>query len=385
MSAFISLVPSLVLYSTPSVIIFAISAISPTLTLSLIDLPTCEMKENESGLLSVNNLELVLQYNDCRNCFNISADKIWSSTSGNATSNNVLDDAAKLNLRYMSLHASQYSKLNSKNILPYDEFVCYKRNFTSVDAGGTEMSDVISMRQIPEKLFILLRPQYKSMRPNHSNNIAFPISKMNITFNNVSGLLSNYTMRDLYVMSRRNGSQQTWEEFSGKVRNGPSADATDIASLGSLVVIDPVRDLGLSDYLSSGSLGQFSFQCTIQYNNIHNHTNTAAAVSTTDFNECELAILANYGGILINDKGSSSVMSGLLTKQAVLEAKSSGKSVVDYEEIQQLTGGNFGKMGTSMIGSVVDKAKNFGKGKANELIRMNPTAGVIQDKLSKYM
>ena len=78
-------------------------------------------------------------------------------------------------------------------------------------------------------------------------------------------------------------------------------------------------------------------------------------------------------------------MSGLLTKTAVLEAKSSGKSVVDYEEIQQLTGGNFGKMGTSMLGSVVDKAKNFGKGKANELIRMNPTAGVIQDKLSKYM
>jgi hypothetical protein len=150
------------------------------------------------------------------------------------------------------------------------------------------------------------------MKPNHSNNIAFPISKMNITFNNVSGLLSNYTMRDLYVMSRRNGSQQTFEEFSGKVRNGASSDADDIASLGSLVVI--------------------------QYNNFHKHSNAAAAaVSTTGFNECEFAILANHAGILINDKGSSSVMSGLLTKTAVLEAKSSGKSVVDYEEIQQLT------------------------------------------------
>ena len=42
-------------------------------------------------------------------------------------------------------------------------------------------------------------------------------------------------------------------------------------------------------------------------------------------------------------------------------------------------------MGTSMLGSVVDKAKNFGKGKVNESVRMNPTAGVIQDKLSKYM
>jgi hypothetical protein len=85
-------------------------------------------------------------------------------------------------------------------------------------------------------------------------------------------------------MSRRNGSQQTWEEFSGKVRNGPSSD-NDITPLGSIVVIDPVRDLGLSDFLSSGILSQFSFPCTIQYNNKHGHSNAStAALSTTGFN-----------------------------------------------------------------------------------------------------
>ena len=39
---------------------------------------------------------------------------------------------------------------------------------------------------------------------------------------------------------------------------------------------------------------------------------------------------------------------------------------------------------TNMSG-LLDKAKNMGKSKAKELIRMNPTSGVIQDKLSKYM
>jgi len=350
---------------------------------SLLGLPTAELKENESGYLSINNLELVLQYNDCRNCFNISADKIWTSTQGIDNVNTVLDADARLNLRYMSLHASQYSKLSSKNILPYDEYVCYKRNFISEDNPTEITSDVISMRQIPEKLFILLRPQYKSMKPNHSNNINFPIDKINITFNNVSGLLTSYTMRDLYVMSRRNNSQQTWAEFSGKVRNGSKSDDTDIPSLGSIVVIDPVRDLGLTDFLSSGSLGQFSFQCTITYKNIHNHTNEAASTSATGFNECEIAIITNYAGILINDKGSSSVMSGLLTKQSVLEAKSSGKSVVDYEEVQQLTGGNFGKSGVSTLGSIVEKAKRMGKVK--DIMKLNPTVGDIQNKLSKYM
>jgi hypothetical protein len=36
----------------------------------------------------------------------------------------------------------------------------------------------------------------------------------------------------------------------------------------------------------------------------------------------EIATICNYGEILFNDKGVSSTMSGLLTKQAVLEAKS---------------------------------------------------------------
>ena len=73
---------------------------------SILGLPTAEMKENESGYLSINNLELVLQYNDCRNCFNISADKLWTSTPGINDTGLVLDSAAKLNFRYMSLHAS---------------------------------------------------------------------------------------------------------------------------------------------------------------------------------------------------------------------------------------------------------------------------------------
>jgi hypothetical protein len=38
----------------------------------LLGLPTCEMKENESNYLSINNLELLLQWNDMRNVFNIS-------------------------------------------------------------------------------------------------------------------------------------------------------------------------------------------------------------------------------------------------------------------------------------------------------------------------
>ena len=219
----------------------------------------------------------------------------------------------------MSLHASQYAKLNAKNVLPYDEIVSYKKLFT-VAAAGTQTTDVISMRQIPNYIYMVVEPSYNYQKPQFSNHLCFPITGIYITFNNVSGLLTSYNQYNLYQMSRRNGSQQTWSEFRSIVKNKSGAVS---AGIGSIIVIDPVRDLGLSDFLSSGSLGQFSFQVTVTFANINGHTFSAGTATATsdEFNAIEIATICNYGGILINQSGSSSTMSGLLTKQSVLEAK----------------------------------------------------------------
>ena len=97
----------------------------------------------------------------------------------------------------MVLHASQYSKLNSKNVLTYDEMVCYKRLFNGGNGITQHVSDVISMRQIPNFIYMVIRPQYNSMKPQFSNHLCFPITGLNITFNNVSGLLTSYGAKDL--------------------------------------------------------------------------------------------------------------------------------------------------------------------------------------------
>jgi hypothetical protein len=284
----------------------------------------------------------------------------------------------------MSLHASQYSKLNSKNVLPYDEIVSYKKIFTGSLGNLTQMTDVISMRQIPNYIYMVVKPQYHSKKTQFSNHLCFPITGMNITFNNVSGLLTSYTQYDLYQMSRRNGSQQTWAEFRGVVKNKSGVDS---AGIGSIIVIDPIRNLSISDFLSSGSFGQFSFQATVDFSNITGHTfgpGTTAATSD-QFEACEIATVCNYGGILINDRGSSSTMSGLLTKQAVLEAKSGNISTINYKEIIEMVGGNFGKMGMTTMTGFFYSFKRTGKAlnKAKNIEERNVNS--IQDKLSKYM
>ena len=165
----------------------------------------------------------------------------------------------------------------------------------------------------------------------------------------------------------------------------------DIRSLGSIVVIDPVRDLGLTDFLTSGSLGQFSFSCDATYTNILNHTNAAQSpASPTDFIDAELVIITSNAGILITDKGSSSTMSGLLTKTAVLEAKSSGKSSVDYEQIEEMAGGNYGKIGSTVLSGLMGKYKpsvlqtKYQTGK-DMATKQGVNVQSIQDKLTKYL
>jgi hypothetical protein len=262
--------------------------------------------------------------------------------------------------------------------------VCYKRLFTGGDGITQQVSDVLSMKQIPGFIYMVVRPQYNSMKPQFSNHLCFPITGLNITFNNVSGLLTSYNQNDLYQMSRRNGSKQTWSEFRAVVK---SKIGDEYSGIGLIIVINPVTDLGLSDYLSSESLGQFSFEATVTYANIFDHVYGEATTTATadQFQAIEIATIVTYAGLLINDKAVSSAMSGLLTKQTVLEAKSGNNPSVNYEEIQQMTGGNYGRMGTTNMSGLLEKNKHMGKSKGKEIMKMNPTVGDIPNKLSKYM
>ena len=195
-----------------------------------------------------------------------------------------------------------------------------------------------------------------------------------MTFNNVAGLLSDMKQSDLYHMSRRNGSQQVWNEFKGMVQVGNQS----LNTIGSMVVIDCTRDLGLDDMLSASSLGQFSLQMTVSYEPI------------PDIVDYELVILANYAGLLVTQQGSSSTMSGLLTKEAVITAKSKGSSNIDYDDIQKVSGGNIYKQGKAEVGrllksergriarAVDDKADGAIDSAAKGLKAM------AHDKLAKY-
>jgi hypothetical protein len=119
-------------------------------------------------------------------------------------------------------------------------------------------SNVINLQQIPTFIYIYLKYSrrmengsyiYATSNGDYTNiNSVNPpgtevpdvypsIESINLTFGDRSGLLSSASKFDLFLMSKKNGSQSTWQQFNG----GASC----------VLVINPAFDLSLQDQLVS--------------------------------------------------------------------------------------------------------------------------------------
>jgi uncharacterized membrane protein YgcG len=138
------------------------------------------------------------------------------------------------------------------------------------------------------------------------SNAFMAIEGISINFNNVAGILANANAHDLYKLSIANGSKQDLYEFMGaaSVANGVKKNTT-----GSILVINPARDLSLPDYLSNGSIGQYSFQANVRVRNLD-------GIDVTP----EILIIAEYDGFFLTEAGQSMKQTGLLTKDMVVNS-----------------------------------------------------------------
>lgn len=242
----------------------------------------------------------------------------------------------------MKFLSSQPSDLiQSKNIVPYMDFPRYlttSANTSAIVAGGSSLitSSNVQINQIPD-LFIINIRKPMSAQTIKDADAFFKINNISINLNNQSGLLSSATPYDLWRMSVRNGSTQSWAEFSGQSSNVNSVagsptigTVTNVATTGSLLVISPAYDLSLPDYLTCGSLGNYNFQFSVGVSNQFNTTITP-----------ELIVITANSGIFTTQQGVSSIYTGILTKEMVLDAKSKQQaSAMKSAEVKRMTGGS---------------------------------------------
>ena len=327
-----------------------------------------EPEYNVGGLLGISNMNFTFNIDaTCKRLFSTSNPYIRTISLGTAANPNGFTAGSAIltqnqpsspALLFKFLSTQPSDLIETKNVVPYMDFPRYltsSANTSSVAAQGsaTLTSSNLQINQIPDLFIINIRKPMNSQTIQDASAF-MTINNVSINLNNQSGLLSSASAYDLWRMSVKNGSTQSWAEFGGLAQqsNSTIGIGSFVDTTGSLLIIDPAYDLSLPDYITSGSLGNYNFQFQVGV------TNTLVADGGAALTP-EICVIAVNSGIMTTQQGVSAIYTGILTKEMVLNAKSRQQaSAMKSAEIKRMVGGNMLNM--PLHGIVRAACKRFG-------------------------
>ena len=327
-------------------------------------------KSNNQGFYGVQNMNFVFNIGDATRVFRSALTNTGAGTSpfNNTfiTSASVVSFAgSQLIFNFLTPHPSDL--MPSRNAVPFYEL---PRFITSpgitvassynpaVTASNVALqvspvslsTSSLQLNQIPDRLIIQVRTPLNQTAWGQPDAFLC-IQGVSINFNNQSGILASATQQDLYRYSVENGSNQSWNEFSGfaTVPDPASGCGRRLAGSGSLLVLEFGKDIQLTeDYYSAGSLGNFNLQITIRCYNQFSYSITP-----------EIVLITMNSGLFVNERGTSSTYTGILTKADVLSA--SAQEPYFQSSVKRMVGGGFLDSIKSVAGRVLPHLLKHGK------------------------
>jgi hypothetical protein len=296
-----------------------------------------DVAHKSQGIYGISQINLTFQMDaTAKRCFR------WIPTGTEYYTSKSIDSIAYsttesyIECRFLTPHPSDL--LPEVNILPYSSFVNFQTvENTTLAVGGskTTVSSNIQLNSVPDKLILYVRNKQSLLTPIMADAYC-AITGIRILWNNNSGLLSSATQHALYKMSVEAGSRQSWDEFRGSanVSKEPSLPSTnwvnvEVSTCSSVLTLDFARHIALSeDFYAPGSLGAFNLQIQVDY------TNTTGMEITPEFN-----VLTMNSGVFATQNGQSSVYTGVLNKQQVLDA--SLQTPMGNSQLKRYVGGGF--------------------------------------------
>ena len=254
---------------------------------------------------------------------------------GSAMANQGLGFAnAKINMTFLSPQPSDAINLPLKNCVPYQN---YNQLITAVgnvgvNASSNKLTNTLTLSVVPDLIMVCVRKPMGLCTIKDANAF-FTINKVVVQFSNKSGILSTLESFDLFQLSKRYGLQEmSYIEWQGSV---PTAYAVSVGgncmtpmyTTGSVLCFSPVA-LGLPDYITAGSAGQYTLTIDVTYKN------TCAVAQ-----DGEIAVTCVESGVFICQEGQSSIQIGVMTKDDVLDAKDS-KEIIPQDNFEAQSGGS---------------------------------------------
>jgi hypothetical protein len=286
---------------------------------------------------------------------------------------------------FQTIPAQLYDKILPKNVLNYNQYTCYPTSNNAVINANVQkkvlQSTNLQLNQIPSKILIYVKQNDKT---SYDSNSFMVINELNVSFASKTGLLSGITQQQLYNLSIKNGLQMNYYEFSGEGVSAKSdGSISKVATIGSIVVLDPASDLSLEPQYSNMSGGQFNFSFTISVSNQSNQ-----AITPTIY------IVCVNSGIFITENGQSIFTTGMLSQEQVLETKSKNAITDTHTYEKQIVGGSIENIGgihkhvKNLFSKNSEKEQELDHAKGESAGVMSSGAmssGNIKKKVHKYM
>lgn len=326
-----------------------------------------DASEWETGLFGVNNIQLVMNMksgdsikrviryaHDVNENTGTGFQGFGTSSQGsgieyNTTARSGVFQEAKVLVQYLT--PSLDLPLPAKSVVPYMEFPRY---ITAASAPSTNTSfsiasQTIVLPQIPDMLLIYVKPR----DPQSGSNADwyFPITKININFDNFAGLLSSHTPQQLFQMAVHNGLQMDYNQWIGKAWSGVSpgsANGIDLSGVrqiqttGGFLVLKPGVDFGLQSGQAPSLIGNFTLQFTVECQNWFPAKNGAVVP--------QLYVVAVNSGFFETLAGSSRIIKGVLSEADIISAEPVLE--MSRDGLKRMVGTGF----FSNLGSMLSKA-----------------------------
>ncbi len=228
----------------------------------------------------------------------------------------------------------------------------------------TRMSNPIQLSSIPRKLYVFMKQANQVTYANVNNSIsssdvAAGITKINIIWNNNSGLLSACSALELYEISVNNGYMGSYLQWSGEQTYNFGDQTVEKAASGSYFCAEFGKDIGLSSVEAPGIMGNYNLQVQVDYFN-PNPVNDVLY---------DMYLICVYDGIVSVGAGSAFKQLGVISHSDVLNQ--SDDNAIPYHVLEKVYGGDF-----------FSSVRDFGK-KAFDILRKGHDFAKDKKLLSK--
>lgn len=290
---------------------------------------------NEGGITGVSTMTFAVTLSNLNRAWSHGDDPARSQV----TNLNVTITSFELHLRFITPKPT--FKIPPRLVLPYIEYDYANTSSKTLLAGASDVftNTSINLSAMPEKIYVMVKrqdaDQFQSPDSYLYTDTCARINSCTINFANTSGLLSSYSVQDLYHMSSENGLNLPYSDWYG------STNALgNLIGAGSFMVIDVARDLGCSADSAPGSSAMPNFNISV------NATNFG-----TQDKVFQLTVIIKYvGAAVIERNAASKTITPLLPSDVLAASEDSHKEVRDLDRV--MIGGKwYHKLGKS-LGSI---------------------------------